>query len=254
MTLLLALLLLGPAEAIAGKVVRHSDEYLERYPANRPPLPDPLPDDVEALVALVEAGHETPELFLALGDALRARGDGRLAYRAYHRAHRARPRDGGWGRILVARKDLVPPVPHERIRAEERAAEFWVRKLQAYERKRLAEGRDPRDRAPFYARYGRPESDVRAVMRARRLSGAVGLLGLFVGAVFLVSARWMPRRGAWLPLLVGLGCLSGPVLAGRTGLFYWGGAVALAGAAATALLGRSPRNPETHAGDAPAAP
>jgi hypothetical protein len=85
-SLLLVLLLLGPKEAIAGKFPGHAPEYLERYPAPPAPLPDPLPEDVDALAGLVGAGHGTAEVFEALGDRLLARGDGALAYRAYRKA------------------------------------------------------------------------------------------------------------------------------------------------------------------------
>ncbi len=239
MAFLLALTLLGPAQAIAGKVVRHSDEFREKYPAKAlAPLPDPLPDDVEALVAFVEAGNETPEVFLALGDALFSRDEKAIAYRAYHRAHLQRPKDGAWGRLMQGRKDRCPPVPHERIQAEENAAKVWVHALKEHERERLERGQDPRDLTDFYERFGRQDDNMWTVMRARRLSGLGGIIGMFVGAVFVLLARWMPRRGAFLPLIVGLVCAAGPALVGKTGLFYWGAGVALFGALATGLVGR----------------
>ena len=86
MLLFLAFLLLGPRETLAGKFPGHAPEYLERYPEAPVPLPDPLPTDVDALCRLVEVGHATAEVYAALGDALFAKGEKALAYRAFHAA------------------------------------------------------------------------------------------------------------------------------------------------------------------------
>jgi hypothetical protein len=236
--LLVLLLLAGPAETISGKYVQHSDEYLRTRPVEPPPLPDPLPADVDALCALIEGGHDAPELFAALGEALLARGDTALAYRAFHRAHRARPRDPEWGTRMQARKYECARVPDAVVAAEEREARVWVAALKEYERERLANGEDPDDLAPFFERYGRPEDNMWKVMRARRLSGAAGIIGFLVGLAGIVFARWLPRASAFVPALVVVLCLVGPALVGRTGLFFWGAGFAGAGTLAVLAFGR----------------
>lgn len=238
MVLLALLLLAGPAETISGKYVQHSDEYLRARPVEPPRLPDPLPDDVDALCALIQGGHATPELYAALGDALLAQGDKALAYRAFHRAHRARPKDTDWGKRMQARKYECERVPDAVVAAEEREARVWVAALQEYERDRLAAGEDPDDLAAFYERYGRPGDNLWKVMRAWQLSGAAGIIGFLVGLAGMIFARFVPRASAFVPaLVVGL-CLVGPALVGRTGLFHWGAGFAGAGTIAVLVFGR----------------
>jgi len=232
-------LLLGPGETISGKYVQHSAEYLERYPARVAPLPAPLPSDVDSLCRLIEAGYPAhPELFAALGEALFRAGRKELAYRAFHRAHRLRPKDALWGRRMQARQDACPRVPNAVIANEEKQAAFWVARLQEYERTRLARDEDPRDLALFFERYGRPEADLRAHARARRFSWAGGIVGLVVGLVFGAASRRLSRRAAVVPLAVAALCLAGPALVGQVGLFYWGAAFATAGGMAGLACGK----------------
>ncbi|MHC4971122.1 MAG: hypothetical protein ACYTG3_02190 [Planctomycetota bacterium] len=181
-------LLLGPGETIAGKYVQHSAEYLKRHPARPAALPTPLPSEVDSLCRLIEAGrHDNAELFAALGEALFRAGRKELAYRAFHRAHRLRPDDATWGRRMQARKDACPRVPRAVIAEEEKQAAFWVARLQEYERERLARGDDPDDLAAFFERYGRPEADLRAHARARRVSWALGVVGLLIVVAFALA-------------------------------------------------------------------
>jgi hypothetical protein len=194
---LLVLLLLGPAETLAGKFPGHAPEYLDLHPAEPVPLPDPLPGDVDGLCRLVEAGHALPEVYAALGDALLARGDDGLAYRAFHRAQALRPGDPAWTARMQERKDRSAYVSNEVIEEEERQARYWVERLQEYERARIREGADPRDLGPFHERYGRPEDDLEAIARQLRarwalVAGAV-LLGV---AVVLGGALLFLRRRA----------------------------------------------------------
>jgi hypothetical protein len=217
--LLIALLLFDPAQTVAGKYI----------PPDVPvPVPQPLPEDVAALCVLIESGNAAPELFAALGAALLARGDKELAYRAYHRAHRLRPKDAAWGTRMQAQKYKCVRVPDAVIRAEEREAELWRTAWQAHEG-------DPAD---FYERYGRPEENMWRVMRARRLSGAAGIVGFLIGALCVGFGRWLPRRAWIVPVLVGAACLAGPQLTGTAGLFFWGAGFAFAGAVFVLFFGR----------------
>ena len=223
--LLLTVLLLGPAETIAGKYARAS--------APAAPLPAPLPDSSEALCGLIESGHATADLFAALGEALLREGDGVRAYRVFHRACRLRPDDTAWGRAMVQRKDACGTrVPDATIRAEEREAEVWAKALQDWR----AEGGG--DLETFYERYGRPEDNIYKVVRARQFSWAGGVAGILIGAGFVLASRLVARRAALLPLAVGVACLLGPSVVGQRGLFVLGGVFAFAGAAAVLLLGR----------------
>ncbi|MHC4816470.1 MAG: hypothetical protein ACYTF8_00220 [Planctomycetota bacterium] len=232
-------LLLGPGETISGKYVQHSAEYLERHPAPVAALPSPLPSGVDSLCRLIEAGrHEDPELFAALGEALFLGDRKDLAYRAFHRAHRLRPKDAAWGRRMQARKDACPRVPTAVIREEERQAAFWVAKLQAHERECLARGQDPNDLTMFHERYGRPDADLSAHARARRYSWVGGVVGILIGIAFGAASRRVARRAAVLPLAVAALCLFGPPLAGQAGLFFWGAACATAGALAVLAFGK----------------
>jgi hypothetical protein len=184
--LLLALLLLpGPGETLAGKFPKHAPEFLERYPVEPGPLPDPLPDGVDALCRLVEGGHETPAVYEALGDALLSGGDGALAYRAFHKAQAladaaAKPR-------LQGKKDRCPFVDPLLIAEEEREAAVWVAWLKEFERDRIRRGEDPRDLGPFHERYGRPEEDLRDIAQARRVTWALAVAAGLVGAAVLIG-------------------------------------------------------------------
>ena len=232
-------LLLGPGETIAGKYARHSAEYLELHPAPVAALPSPLPSDVDSLCRLIEAGRpEDPELFAALGEALFRADRKQLAYRAFHRAHRLRPKDATWGRRMQAREDACPRVPTAVIREEERQAAFWVAKLQAHERERIAQGNDPKDLTVFHERYGRPDADLSAHARARRYSWVGGVVGILIGIAFGAASRRVARRTVVLPLAVAALCLAGPSLVGQVGLFYWGAACATAGALAVLAFGK----------------
>ncbi len=191
MFLLLALLLLGPRETLAGKFPGHAPEYLERYPASTVPLPDPLPGDVEALCRLVEAGHGTREVYAALGDALYARGEKGLAYRAYHKAQAK-----GDAR-MQEKKERCGYVDPLVIEEEERLARVWVKGLQAYERDRIRRDEDPRDLKPFHERYGRAEDDLEAIAQARRVTWAVAMAaGLLGAAAILGGVLFLKRKRA----------------------------------------------------------
>lgn len=189
MFLFLVLLLLGPAETLAGKFPGHAPEYLERYPVAPVPLPEPLPTDVDALCRLVEAGHATPGVYAALGDALFARGEKALAYRAFHAAQ-AR----GDAR-MQERKDRCGYVDPLVIEEEQRLARVWVAGLQEYERDRIRRGGDPRDLGPFHERYGRAEDDLEAIAHARRKTWAVAMaMGLLGAAAILGCVLFLRKR------------------------------------------------------------
>ena len=199
------------------------------------PLPAPLPEDVTALCGLIEAGHETPQLFAALGAALLRAGEKGLAYRAFDRAHRGGHPDPRWAQ---SRKDLCRRAPDAVIRYEEDEAKRWVDGLAAFKRSRKERGLDPGDLADFYLRYGRPEENLDDVMRSLRLSWVAGVIGLLLGVGFALPGRRLRRRAAAIPLLAGVLFLAAPGYVGRTGLFYWGAGFALGGAALVAILGR----------------
>ena len=195
MLLFLALLLLGPRETLAGKFPGHAPEYLERYPAVPEPLPDPLPADVDALCRLVEAGHETAAVYEALGDALLARGEEGLAYRAFHKAQAKA--EGDLKRRMQEKKDRCAYVDPRVIDDEEQQARVWVNALGDYERDRIRRGEDPTDLAPFFARYGRAEDDLREIAQARRkawgVAMAAGLLGAAAILGFVLFLKRRPR-------------------------------------------------------------
>lgn len=222
MALLITLLLCGPAQTISGKFVP------------RPPslVPQIVTKEVDALCIAIESGHETPEIFADLGAALLERGDKELAYRAFHKAHRLRPKDAAWGTRMQEQKYKCARVPDRVIQAEEREAELWRKAL-------AADGGDPAD-TDFYDRFGRPEENMWSVMRARRFSGAAGIIGFLIGAMCAGFGRWLPRRAWVVPVLVGASCLAGPPLVGKVGLFYWGAGFAFAGAVFVLFFGRRP--------------
>jgi hypothetical protein len=187
--LFLALLLLGPGETLAGKFPGHAPEYLERYPAAPVPLPDPLPGDVAALCRLVEAGHGTPGVYAALGDALLAKGEKGLAYRAFHAAQAK-----GDAR-MQEKKDRCGYVDPRVIEEEERRARVWVSWLKEYERERIGRGEDPRDLGPFFERYGRAEDDLEAIARARRMRWVTAMaMGILGAAAILGFVLFLRRR------------------------------------------------------------
>jgi len=235
MALVIALLLLGPAETVAGKYLQHSPEFLERHPIPAVALPVPLPRETEALCRLIESGHATPQLFAALGEALLERGESELAYRALDRAHR-----GGHPDLahIARRKDACVRVPDSVIRAEEAEAKRWVEALQAFERSRIRRGEDPSDLAKFYSRFGRPEDDLYTVVRAHRLSWAAGVAGFLIGLGFAVGSRILRKRAAVVPLVAAALCMAGPPLVGMTGLFPWGAGFSAAGGVMVLALGR----------------
>ena len=188
MLLFLALLLLGPRETLAGKFPGHAPEYLERYPAAPVPLPDPLPGEVDALCRLVEAGHATPEVYAALGDALFAKGEKGLAYRAFHAAQAK-----GDAR-MQERKDRCGYVDPRVIEEEERRARVWVSWLQEYERERIRRGEDPRDLGPFHERYGRAEDDLEEIAQARRMRWVGAMAAGILGAAAILGLVLFLRR------------------------------------------------------------
>ena len=235
MSPLFLLLLLGPAQTISGKYVQHSEEYRKLYPVEAPPVPAKLPEDVGALCRLIEAGHRTPQLFAALGDALLREGHKRLAYRAFDKAQRLEHPDPTG---IVQRKDAATYVADDVIRAEEDEAARWVMALRSYERARIRAGADPRDLALFYERFGRPEDDLNEVIRTRRISFLGGLAGLFVGVAFAVGAPRVRKRAAAVPLLVAGACFLTPLMIGVKGLLPFGGCFALAGGVLVSWRGR----------------
>ena len=207
-------------------------KYERRPPV---PLPAPLPEDVTALCGLIETGHETPQLFAALGAALLRAGGKELAYRAFDRAHRGGHADPRW---IQSRKELCPSAPDAVIRYEEDEAKRWVDGLAAFKRSRKERGLDPDDLSDFYLRYGRPEENLDHVVRSLRLSWVAGAIGLLLGLGFGLPSRRLPRRAAVIPLLIGVLFLVAPGYVDRTGLFYWGAGFALGGAAVVAILGK----------------
>ncbi len=218
---LLALLLdPGPAQTISGKFV----------PRGASALPAELPADVDGLCSLIEHGHETADLFAALGDALLARGDRALAYRAFDKAHRQGFPDRA---RLQARKDLGLFVPEATIRAEEREAAIWRDALDSY--RRVHGG----DLGPFYGKYGRPEESLDAVVRTWRVSWAGGVLGMLLGATFGVGMRRLPRRASAVAFAVALLAAAGALLLSRPGLLPLGAAASTAGGLLVLLFGRA---------------
>lgn len=177
------LLLLGPAQTIAGKYIQHSEPYLRLRPAVAAPLPEKLPDEVDALCRLIEAGHATGPVFSALGDALFAQDEKRLAYRAYRKALKL-------GHPRSPRMDECPVVPESTIANEEKEARVWVDALQSFETMRIHRNEDPDDLTEFYERYGRPEDDLNRIIRDRRIEFARGVaLIVLAVAVLLIAVR-----------------------------------------------------------------
>jgi tetratricopeptide (TPR) repeat protein len=234
-SLLVVILFFGPEQAIAGKYIRHSEEFLAQYPAPAIAVPEKLPADSAALAGIIETGSENVRVFEALGDALYAEGDTALAYRAYDRAHRLGHSNPT---ALQRKKDRCEPVAENVIRAEEHEAKVWVDALQSYERARLRDGEDPRDLSMFYARYGRSDESLAAIIRERQIAFWVGALSLLLGVALVVGCRRLRRRIAAVPLALAVLCLVGLLLS-RVGAPYVFGAVSLGTAAvAVAVFGR----------------
>jgi hypothetical protein len=156
------------------------------------PLPDPLPGDADELCRLVEAGHGTPAVFEALGDALLARGDDALAFRAFRKAHANALGDAK--RRLQEKKDRCGHVDPRAIEDEEAQARVWVAALQEYERDRIRGGEDPRDLAPFFARYGRAEDDLREIAHARRKTWGIAMAAGLLGAAAILGVVLFFRK------------------------------------------------------------
>jgi len=202
------------------------------------PLPLRRTRDVESLCQLIEGGHAVPELFADLGEALLARGDKSLAYRAFDRAHRMRKEDPDWARRMQGRKYACGVrVPREVIEREEQEARLWVG---AYRDYRAHGGRDLRE---FYARFGRPEEELAKVVRARQAAWVGGVAGVLAGVVFLLGVRRFPRKLALVPLSCAALSAAGALLLIRTGPLWWGAVFSAAGAAATLLGGRRAQPP-----------
>ena len=241
--LILVLLLTGPAETVSGKYIRHSDEILRRWRVEHPEL-TPKMDSVPSICNWIEHGNDEQGYFAALGEALLARGDGELAYRAFHKAQRICLASGDREAAgqLQTRKDACPRVPDRMIEAEEREAMIWVDALQSYERARIARGEDPTDRTAFFERSGRPEEDLNAIVRSHRIAFIGTAVGLLVGLVAVIAARRLRRRAALLPLLVAAALLYGKLTLVRPGPLGWGALFALIGAVAVLTLsGRANR-------------
>ena len=175
------------------------------------PMPERLPPDSGSIARLIEASGPSVALFVALGDALYAEGDTALAYRAYDRAHRMQPADPV---AIQKKKNRCEPVAEQVIRQEEHEAKLWVDALQSFERARIEAGENPHDLAGFYARYGRPEEDLGAIVRARRLAFWAGALSLLLALALGIGSGRLQRRVAALPLAFAALCLIG-VLTGR---------------------------------------
>ena len=238
---MLAVLLLlffgGPGQIVAGKYIRHSEEFLRLHPQPAIAVPDPLPKDPAALARLIEGGNATAALFEALGDALSAQGDSALAYRAYDRAQVLSPRNGA---ALQRKKDRCEPVSPGVIDRERREATIWVDALQSYERARIKDGEDPRMLDEFYERYGRPEDDLAALVRARQIAFWAAALGLGLGLAFVIGSTRLRRRLAAIPLAFAALGLLGALRSPAPQPYFWAVGALLIGAAAVALRGRRP--------------
>ena len=223
---LLLLLMLGPAQTLSGKYYQHSQEYLEKYPVRAVALPAKLPNEVDELCALIEAGHTTSHLYAALGAALLERGDRALAYRAFDKAQRKQHPDR---KYIVERKDASEYVAEKTIKNEEREAKIWVDALQSYQRAAIKAGRDPTDLDAFHERYGKPGDDLNRIIRTRRISFLGGIAGVFLGVAFAFGAPRLRKRAAAVPLIAAGACFSGPLILGFAGLLIWGGCFAAVG-------------------------
>lgn len=232
---LLLLLVLGPAQTLSGKYVQHADEYLKKYPSKIVALPATLPRKVDELCALIEAGHATAQVHAALGEALLLGGEPALAYRAFDKAQRLKHPDA---KYIVARKDASEFVSEKKISEEEYEAKVWVDALQSYERKAMKSDLNPRNLDPFYARYGKPEDDLNAIIRKRQISFLGGILGIFIGVAFAFRATRMRKRAAAIPLIVAGASFGVALLVGFAGLLVLGGCFAAAGGLLVSARGR----------------
>jgi len=233
---LAVLLLFGPAETLAGKYPRPLGAHGPLPAQPVPPLPDPLPESVDALCRCIESGHAEPALFEALGESLLRDGRAALAFRAFDRASRAD--DADRARLERRKAACGVLVDREVIEAEERLARVWVAALDEYRRAQVAAGRDPADLEPFFERYGRPEQNMLAVQRAVRWSFVGGAVGVLVGVAFGAACRRVPRAAALLPFAVAAACYAAPSLLDRRGILPWGAGASAAGGIVVAAFGR----------------
>ena len=245
----LLLVLLGPAQTLAGKYIQHSEEYLKLY--------GPVPaehvrvrvegggETVGSICARIEFGDHSAKTYEMLGETLAKNGDNGLAHRAFRKAHaQAEEMDRGFKQQMLQRMFDTGPVSKDLIEREEKEAREWVRALQEHERKQIAAGRDPNDLETFYAMYGRPEDDMYRAMWRRRTSFLIGAAGVLVGLALLLFSRRLMRLFGGVGLIAALGCALGPGMLGQVGLFYWGAAFSFAGGLAVLLWGKRSDEPE----------
>jgi len=246
----LLLVLLGPAQTLAGKYIQHSEEYLKLYgpvPAEhvRVRVEPGGGETVNSICARIERGDHSAKTYEMLGEALAERGDNGLAHRAFRKAHaQAEEMDRGFKQQMLQRMFDVGTISKEQIQREEKQAAEWVRFLQEYERKQIAAGRDPNDLEPFYAMYGRPEDDMYRTMWRRRASFLIGAAGVLVGLALLLCSRRIVRLFGGVGIIVALSCALGPGLLGQVGLFYWGAAFSAAGGLTVLLWGKKSDEPK----------
>ena len=234
MATFLCLVLMGPGETIAGKYIQHSEEYLEVRGRPREIRPARMPK-VEDFCRALERNGPSWELMSRLGVALLQKDETGLAFRAFDRARELGHPDPTW---VEAQKDKCKRVPRETIEQERKEARLWVEELQNYERAQLREGRDPDDLEEFYARYGNPEENMYAVMRARRLSFLGGAIGVLLALGLMVASRSLPRKAALVPFVIAGILALAPSWLGQTGILLWGAGFLLVSAIVVGAFGK----------------
>ncbi len=242
-TALLCLVLFGPGETIAGKYIQHSEEYREARGGSTGIRLARMPR-VEDFCRAIERNGPSWELMSRLGVALLAKGETGRAFRAFERARELGHPDSTW---VEAQKDRCKRVPQTTIADERKEARLWVEALQNYERAQLRQGRDPDDLEEFYARYGKPEENMYAVMRARRLSFVGGVIGVLLALGLIAASRALPRKAALVPFVIAGVLALAPSWLGQAGILLWGAGFLLASAVAVAAFPKRTGSPSSSA-------
>ena len=246
MTALLCLVLMGPGETIAGKYIQHSEEYREARGGSTGIRLARMPR-VEDFCRAIERNGPSWELMARLGVALLQKNETELAFRALDRARELDHPDPTW---VEAQKDKCKRVPQATIAEERKEARLWVEELRNYERAQLRQGRDPDDLEEFYARYGRPEENMYAVMRARRLSFVGGAVGVLLALGLMAASRVLPRKAALVPFVIAGVLALTPSWLGQDGILLWGAGFLLAAAVVVGAFGKRTGTPRRFGGQA----
>ncbi len=175
-----------------------------------PHASDRIDEAATAVAAMIRFGNpQSAQLYAALGDLLRARGEYELAYRAFRRALENRH---PYPQVIQAQLDAVRKqvsddslIADKLIDSERHKADQWVAAFRVREAALLKAGEDAgnlRNYAEFYKVYGNPRftepafATLIAAQAARFWKPLVLLAGILVVFVLMLFRRLRERRSA----------------------------------------------------------